>query len=742
MAARLTQDLIRRTAPYAVAVLAMLATTLVLLLTAALLHVERVETYPLAFVLITGVISWRYGRGPGITATIAFAVLADVFFIPPQFGLGLHTISELVRLVTAIVAALAVVQVLHLRRTSTQALVARERRVSSRLELLEEVGLRIVRNLNADDIVATVATETKRVIDYHHFRLYRWNEQVERLILIKAVAAGAAYDQVDWQKAGIQLALGEGITGRSAQTRQPILVPDASRDPRMVYPPGAERLVECVLAVPMVTGDRLIGVLSLARLGAGSLTEEDQRLVAAIGSQTALALANADQYAEAEQTIKSLAALEELQLATANDSDETLHRRLLGTFAGLADSEAASMRLLNDQDGRYHLAATAGLASPSTPQPALEASDVSWLSESRSALYITDPRSDPSFPGWARDAARQAGVETSVFLPLRARQRFLGFVGLYWRKAHHLRQEQLGRLQLIAAQAAITLDTRRALEEERAHARASGEQERSRREFMQIASHELRTPLTVIRGYASLLEEGSLGAMPPQARAALKMMVEKSAEMRAQVERMLFLARLEEGRLAYQMAPLDLTAFLKDAIARVRPELELAQGTIEVRIDAESLPVLGDRERLGIVLDNLLNNAVKFSPGTPQLEIDARRERQTAVLRIRDHGIGIAKAAQAHLFEKFYRVDNPTLRNVGGTGIGLYLVRQVIEGHQGKITVDSEPGEGTTFTIHLPLALPADGPTTPPDGAAAAHQPPNGVRAVAPEQVKTAESTS
>src|SRR5260370_9974971 len=115
---------------------------------------------------------------------------------------------------------------------------------------------------------------------------------------------------------------------------------------------------------------------------------------------------------------------------------------------------------------------------------------------------------------------------------MRAGQRFVGFVGLYWRRPRWLRPEQLRRLQLVAAQAAIALDTRQALERERGRADALVELERARREFMQIASHELRTPLTVIRGYASLLEEGALGKMPPPAPPAIHTLMGKLREMR------------------------------------------------------------------------------------------------------------------------------------------------------------------------------------------------------------------
>jgi signal transduction histidine kinase len=240
------------------------------------------------------------------------------------------------------------------------------------------------------------------------------------------------------------------------------------------------------------------------------------------------------------------------------------------------------------------------------------------------------------------------------------------------------------------------------------------ELERARREFMQIASHELRTPLTVIRGYASLLEEGSLGEMPPAAKQALRTLMDKSSEMRSQVERMLLLARLEDGAVAQQMTEIDLRTVVTDAIERVRPQVALKQGTVNVDLAATPLTIVGDPERLATAVDNLLQNAVKFSAGPPEIEVTGDRADGRVRLVVKDHGIGIPPAARPRLFEKFYRVNDPELNNVVGTGIGLYLVRQVVEGHGGRVDVASQPGEGSAFEIDLPYA---------PEGAAVPAEP-------------------
>ena len=694
--------MVRRVLVYSVALVAVAVVAAGLGLAAWALRLPRIETFLLVFVLLAGAIAWRLGRGPAIAATVAFALVSDYFFIEPQRGFGTETVGDTVRLVTGLLAAAAVIQFVHVARRHQILL-------EKRKDLLQDVSPRIIQSLDADEILNTVAEATLRVIDYQHFRVYHWDEAAERLVLAKSIARAHPYRGIDWHT--VTLGLGEGITGVAAQSRRAILVPDASQDSRMVYPAGVSPIEESVLSVPMVTQNRLFGVLTLARLRARSLSLEDLRLMESIAAQTALALANAEQYAEAEQTIKALSMIETLQPPDVAVPDADIDHRILQAFVDLSRADLAQLRTLQ-ADGRYHVAASGGRAWPksavSTGDP-LSAGEVAWLSDPKVTAYVADPATDHNLPDWAGRGAQLAGVKAAVFLPMRAGQRFVGFVGLQWRRPRWFRPEQLSRLQLLAAQAAIALDTRHALERERGRAESLAELERARREFMQIASHELRTPLTVIRGYASLLEEGSLGQMPLPAQQAIRTLMDKSSEMRAQVERMLLLARLEDGAAPPQMTPLDLRMVVSEAVDRVQPQVQLKEGRLNLDLAEAPLPVLGDSERLATAVDNLLQNAVKFSSGPPQIEVVGSRENGRIRLVVRDHGIGIPDGARRHLFEKFYRINNPELQNVAGTGIGLYLVRQVVEGHGGHVQVDSHLGEGSAFEIDLPVAAEVPG---------------------------------
>src|SRR5256885_9425761 len=339
-----------RALPYLAAIAAVGVASVGLGGLAWVLGIPRVETFLLILVLLVGVIAWRLGRGPAIAATAAVAAISDYFFIAPTGGFGLRNTSDVVRLVTGILAAAAVIQFVHISRR-------RQLLLQRRKDLLQDVSPRIVQSLDAEEVLNTVAEATLRVIDYQHFRLYRWDESSGRLILVKSVARAEAYEHTDWHT--VTLSLGECISGIAAQSRRPLLVPDASVDSRMVYPIGTTRSPESIITVPRVTGDRLLGVLSLARVGARSLSDEDLRLMESIAAQTALALANAEQYAEAEQTIKALATVEALQPTDAGLTDTEVDHRIIQGFVDLSQADFATLRVLQ-ADGRYHVEATGG----------------------------------------------------------------------------------------------------------------------------------------------------------------------------------------------------------------------------------------------------------------------------------------------------------------------------------------------------------------------------------------------
>jgi signal transduction histidine kinase len=225
--------------------------------------------------------------------------------------------------------------------------------------------------------------------------------------------------------------------------------------------------------------------------------------------------------------------------------------------------------------------------------------------------------------------------------------------------------------------------------------------ERAKTEFMNIASHELRGPMTVIKGYLTMLEGGSLGALAPKAMAILPLLIAKADEVNSMVEQMLEAARLEEGRLGLRKERGDIVELTELAIDSVRPML--AKHELAFKLPPAPIIAEVDAERFQIVVRNLITNAIKYSAAEKPITVVVDGNGKTARVMVVDQGIGIAPEDQAMLFTKFGRIHRESTMHVAGSGLGLWLSREIARMHDGDITVDSTQGEGSTFTFEVPI---------------------------------------
>jgi signal transduction histidine kinase len=247
----------------------------------------------------------------------------------------------------------------------------------------------------------------------------------------------------------------------------------------------------------------------------------------------------------------------------------------------------------------------------------------------------------------------------------------------------------------------------------RARARAEAAL-RVRDEFLSVASHELKTPLTALLGNAQLLLRRAMreNHLPERDSRALRAMAEQAQRLNKLVTTLLDHSRIQSGRLAVDRAPLDLVAFTRRIVEETHPSL--TDHTLTCVTPDEPLVVLGDELRLAQVVQNLIDNAVKYSPVGGPVTVELRRNGGDAHLTVTDRGLGIPPSALPHLFEQFYRASNIDPRNISGMGIGLFVIREIVLQHGGDVTVQSEEGEGSAFTVRLPLA--EDGPQLGTDG--------------------------
>jgi signal transduction histidine kinase len=232
------------------------------------------------------------------------------------------------------------------------------------------------------------------------------------------------------------------------------------------------------------------------------------------------------------------------------------------------------------------------------------------------------------------------------------------------------------------------------------------EADRLKDEFVALISHDLRTPLTSIMGYLELaMDDETLGEEP---RTYLDVVQRNSERLLRLVNDLLFVARLEAGELDLHSSEVDLGACVRQSVEEARPRAA-AKG-IELGCEVQSVPDLrADRGRMFQLLDNLISNAIKFTPEGGRVEVRLVQRDTRLRLEVSDTGIGIAKEEVGRLFERFFRATTATERHIPGTGLGLYIACAIVEAHGGGIEVESEPGQGTTFCVELPLVMAATG---------------------------------
>ena len=227
--------------------------------------------------------------------------------------------------------------------------------------------------------------------------------------------------------------------------------------------------------------------------------------------------------------------------------------------------------------------------------------------------------------------------------------------------------------------------------------------ERVRQDFVANVSHEFKTPLTAIQGFAETLLGGALEDVQ-NSRRFLEIIRDHAGRLGRLTDDLLKLSQIEAGKLELDFRPVAVGDLIESCVETAR--LKAAQKQLTLEVDCpEALPAIrGDSNRLREVLQNLLDNAVQYTPAGGRLTVRAARADGQVVVSVNDTGIGIPKADQERIFERFYRVDAARSREVGGTGLGLSIARHLVEAHGGRITVESEVGRGSTFSVFLPIA--------------------------------------
>ncbi|MCX7683051.1 MAG: GAF domain-containing sensor histidine kinase, partial [Anaerolineae bacterium] len=350
--------------------------------------------------------------------------------------------------------------------------------------------------------------------------------------------------------------------------------------------------------------------------------------------------------------------------------------RIVDTAAELTNSEGASILLRDTRTGELRFRTATGEKSDQLadiPVP-IEGSIAGTVLMCKEPIIVADARTDPRHFG---GVGEKIGVETRSLLavPLQVKEHCIGVLEAMNKREGTFSQEDVETLMTLAAQAAVAIENARLVSALRKAYEQLGELDRLKSDFISIASHELRTPLSLILLYAAILREEA----GDETAARLDAVLRAATRLRNIIETMLNLSYLESGELRLEATHFDLREEVKAACEDYRPLMESNGLALTMSLPQCEIPICADRGKLRVVLDNLLSNALKFTPAGGRIDVTLGRRGKELEISVADTGIGIPPQALERIFDRFYQVEDHMTRRQGGMGLGLSIVKGLVE---------------------------------------------------------------
>jgi signal transduction histidine kinase len=512
----------------------------------------------------------------------------------------------------------------------------------------------------------------------------------------------------------------EGHTPWSPDTKDPppVLVPDADNEPTLasLRPALRQEGIQALAFVPLVHHGSLLGKFMLYYPIPHHFTDEEIQLARSIGSHIAVAVARrqAEEAINAARTAANIAAeraafLAEISrvLATSLDYTQTLTSLARATVPFLADScviyqlvtpttlrrralvhvDAETEQLLREVQ-RFEIPLESEI-----PAARVVRSGIPEVEYHVAPAIGEQIHRDPTYQSVVRRFAPRA----YICVPLTAHGRTLGAVAfILTAPQRQFVASDVAFAEEVAQRAALALDN--------AHLYQQAQDAIViRDQFLSMAAHELMTPLTALLGNVQVMERRAErdGSLDERERRAVHVIHAQTKRLSKMVATLLDISRFEQGKLTIERAPIDLCGMVRRIVEEVLPGL--TTHTVECDLPETAMIIDGDELRLEQVVQNLISNAMKYSPNGGTVQVRVAQRGNTACIEVTDQGIGIPTEDIPHLFERFYRASNTDEQQISGMGIGLYIVHELVNLHGGSVAVESTQGQGSTFTVSLPV---------------------------------------
>lgn len=571
------------------------------------------------------------------------------------------------------------------------------------LAALNEVSQTITSTLDLDSLLQRILESAVDILGCEAGSLFLIDEETNDSVL--RVAVGPVASDI----IGIRVPAGRGIVGSAAQSGEPIIVNDTLSDPRWFQKSDANTgfVSRTVMAVPLRVKDRNIGVLEVINKSSGaSFTGDDTNLLTAFAGQAAVSIENARLFNLTDQALA--ARVEELSVMQRIDRD-----------LNAALDVQRVMKIILDWalDATKANAGAAGLVFPDgieivahegygdAIKPFLDtyiSKDIGLVGKavsSRSTSVVRDVRNQPDYVQILPDTI------SHLVVPIVREEETIAVLVIESNQSDYFVDDHIIFLTRLADHAVIAITNAQLYGEVNAANQAKSE-------FVSMVSHELKNPMQSIKGFTQLMSSGVAGPVNESQQQFLNTVLSNVERMITIVSDLTDIARIESGRLELNVRPMAFTTVITEVVRSMQAAYDAKEQSLIIETSHNMPPVMGDEVRLTQILTNLVSNASKYSPNGTIVTLraegtinhwDPNGPPEVLHITVKDNGYGISAEDQRKLFTKFFRADN-NKGEAPGTGLGLNIVKQMVELGGGKVWFESQPGKGSTFHFTVPLA--------------------------------------
>jgi signal transduction histidine kinase len=506
------------------------------------------------------------------------------------------------------------------------------------------------------------------------------------------------------------------LVGRVMLEGRTVQIPDVLADPEYTF--GAAKIggARTMLGVPLLREGQPIGVINLQRNAVRPFTERQIELLTTFADQAVIAIENVRLFDEVQTRTRELSDALERQMATGEilasisgsvTDTKPVFDAIVRNLRRLFGTRLAMVQVLND--GMAHLAAAAHEMEFETlnqqfPRPLDGSTGSGRAMLSKQVLQFAPVLGNPDAPPLTQRFSRKLGINSIIFAPMMREDKVIGVIGTGRRGAEPFDDKQIALIKAFADQAVIAVENVRLFDEIQDKSRQLAEASERKSQFLASMSHELRTPLNAIIGLTEMMVSNAGRFGTEKALEPLRRVNAAGTHLLSLINEVLDLSKIEAGKLELNPEPVNLVRLIDEVVGTAGQLAEKNHNRLVVEAQENLGALNADSMRLKQILLNLLSNACKF---TKEGEV-ALRVRKVAdgrdwiELAVADNGIGLTAEQQAKLFQEFTQADSLTARRYGGTGLGLALSRKLARMMGGDVTVTSEPGKGSVFTVRLP----------------------------------------